>query len=133
VLEDFGFNDKFGEQVNEDHQFTALLPKVQKRKSIGVYLKLFETRFVCDGQDAFVFLLDFLDIGIFLDSFHIILLPFAKRLNPGALQLLESQSLVVVDRVEACLRKFELAHIVMVLESVRNKFPCLYMRVEPAA
>jgi hypothetical protein len=118
--------------VNEDHQFTDLLPKVQKRKSISIYLKLFETRFVCNCQDAFVLLLDFLDVGIFLDSFHIILLPFTKRLNPGALQLLKSQSLVVVDRVEACLRKFELTHIVVVLQSVRNKFSCLYMRVKPA-
>jgi len=96
VLEDFGFNDKFGEQVNEDHQFTALLPKVQKRKSIGVYLKLFETRFVCDGQDAFVFLLDFLDIGIFLDASHIFLLPIAHSVKSSFLKFLKAQSFSIV-------------------------------------
>ena len=102
--------------MDENHDFTDLLPKVKKRESVSVYLQLLQGRFISDSQNAFVLLLNLFDIGILLDSFDIILFPFTERLNSCALELLKSESFVVVCRVEASLRKLQLAYIVLVLQ-----------------
>lgn len=54
-------------------------------KSVGIDLKPFKFSFISNGQDLVVFLLNFLDISILLDSFDIFLLPFAETLDSGIL------------------------------------------------
>lgn len=119
--------------MNEDHDSTHLLPEMKERESVSVDLQLLQGRLIGNSKNAFVLLLNLLDVGVFLDTFYIILLPFAQCLNPSTFKLLEPEPFVVVSGIEASLWILQLAHIVSVFQSVRYEFSSWYVGIKSPA
>ena len=107
--------------MNEYKQLSYLLSEMKNRKSVGIDLKPFKLSFISNCQNLVVFLLNFFDIGILLNSFDIFLFPFAETLDSGVFQLFKPQPFVVIHRVQTCFWEFNFIDVVVVCQCVGYK------------
>lgn len=79
---------------------------------------MLEVIFFGDSQNFLVFLLDLLDISIFLETDDIFLLPLTHGFEPSLLELFKPESLGIVLAIELGLRVIFFSNNTLVLNTI---------------
>jgi hypothetical protein len=100
VVECLRVDDVVACHLDQNNHSEDGLPQDQQGESISVNVKLFKVVLLSDFENLGVLFLNFLDVGAFLKTFRIFLLPLAHGLESGLLELLEAEPFGVVERVQ---------------------------------